>query len=97
MDSSLAEPHRRMARPSLAFAFLPERTRHVFAPDHLARLGELCRVLDERPLEHFDDARARAILAKRRFWSQAGVVRTLTFRSWSERRDSASSRMRLGR
>jgi phosphoglycerate dehydrogenase-like enzyme len=64
MDSSPAEPHRPAARPNLAFAFLPERTRHVFSPAHLARLGEMCRVLDERPLERFDDARARSVLAQ---------------------------------
>lgn len=50
--------------PKLAFAFRPDKTRHVFAPEALARLRACCDVLSETPFEEFSRAEARRVLAE---------------------------------
>lgn len=50
-------------RPTLAFAYKPAYTQKVFAENQLARLDELCRVLDWAPLQDFSEPHARKILA----------------------------------
>jgi phosphoglycerate dehydrogenase-like enzyme len=49
--------------PGLAFAFGPVSLEALFGPGELARIGQLCRILDPRPLQRLDDARARTVLA----------------------------------
>lgn len=50
-------------KPGIALAMDPARTGHVLPPDLLARLATLGRIVDPVPLERFDDARARSVLA----------------------------------
>lgn len=74
-----------MKRPRAAFAFLPQRTKHVFAERDRRRLAELCDIPDETPLEHFDDARAAAALAEAEIlitgWGCAGIDASMITRA----------------
>lgn len=47
-----------MNRPVIAFAMQPARTRHVIAPETLARLAQAGRVLSPEPITDFAGARA---------------------------------------
>jgi phosphoglycerate dehydrogenase-like enzyme len=51
-------------RPKLVFAYDPERTRHVFSPETLARLNACCDVLSEHPLKQLDTPEARQMLSQ---------------------------------
>lgn len=50
-------------KPGFAFACSPERTRHVFLPEHIDRLRAIGTLLDDDPMETFAGDHARAILA----------------------------------
>jgi phosphoglycerate dehydrogenase-like enzyme len=47
----------------LAFAFSPVAIETLFGVGELARIGQLCHILDRRPMRRLDDAAARDILA----------------------------------
>lgn len=51
-------------RPKLAFAFSPERTRHVFDAAALARLAQSCDILSPEPMQSFAGDEARRLLAE---------------------------------
>ncbi|RVH36091.1 hydroxyacid dehydrogenase [Sinorhizobium meliloti] len=51
-----------MTPPAIAFAMQPDRTRHVFTPELVSRLGRLAHILDERPMAEFD-GRSEQLLA----------------------------------
>lgn len=51
-------------RPKLAFAMLADRTRHVFDAQSLAQLEQTVEIVRREPLEEFDSAEARAVLAE---------------------------------
>lgn len=51
-------------RPKLAFAFHPDKTRHVFDDDALARLDACCDVLSLEPIQSLQDPSAQRLLAK---------------------------------
>ena len=51
-------------RPKLAFAMRPDRTRHVFDAEALARLARTADIVRQAPLEEFDSAEARAVLGQ---------------------------------
>ncbi|ENN84132.1 putative glycerate dehydrogenase [Rhizobium freirei PRF 81] len=51
-------------RPAIALAMQPSRTRHVLPEALIQRLGTVGRVLDAAPMQHFDDERAKKLLAE---------------------------------
>ncbi|EJB04846.1 phosphoglycerate dehydrogenase-like oxidoreductase [Rhizobium leguminosarum bv. trifolii WSM597] len=53
-----------MSRPAIVLAMQPSRTEHVLPDEILRRLNGIGRLLDAEPLQHFDDARARRLLAE---------------------------------
>ncbi len=50
-------------RPKLAFAFSPEKTRHVFDAEALARLETCCDILSHEPIQSFSEPDAHRLLA----------------------------------
>ncbi|EJT03293.1 hydroxyacid dehydrogenase [Rhizobium sp. CCGE 510] len=53
-----------MSRPAIVLAMEPSRTEHVLPEGMLQRLDTVGRLLDSKPLQHFDDERARRLLAE---------------------------------
>ena len=53
-----------MSHPAIALAMQPSRTEHVLPDEVLRRLDRIGRLLDSKPLQHFDDERARRLLAE---------------------------------
>ncbi len=51
-------------RPAIAFAMQPSRTQHVLPEALVQRLGAIGRVLDDEPMQSFDDERAAKLLAE---------------------------------
>ena len=51
-------------RPKLAFAFQPDKTRHVFDAEALRRLDACCDIVSQTPIASFADPEARHILAE---------------------------------
>ncbi len=51
-------------RPKLAFAFQPDKTRHVFDAEALRRLAACCDILSEAPISSFADPEAKRLLAE---------------------------------
>ena len=51
-------------RPKLSFAYDPQKTRHVFDKEAMARLGACCDILSPEPLTGFASGEARALLAQ---------------------------------
>lgn len=51
-------------QPKLIFAFDPEKTRHVFLPETLERLGRSCTILSPHPLTSFSTPEARQLLGE---------------------------------
>src|SRR5690606_16100655 len=49
--------------PKLAFAFDPQRTRHVFDAEALGRLAACCEILSPQPLQSFATPEAQPLLA----------------------------------
>lgn len=50
--------------PKLAFAFDPQRTRHVFDAEALGRLAACCEILSPQPLQSFATPEAQPLLAQ---------------------------------
>jgi len=61
MSEPTAKKHERLA---LAFAFRPSAAAGVFSAASLRRLGELCEVVADEPLQSLDDSHGRAVMAK---------------------------------
>ena len=53
-----------MNRPAIVLAMEPSRTEHVLPDEILRRLDTIGRLLDSEPLQHFEDERARRLLAE---------------------------------
>ncbi len=53
-----------MNRPAIVLAMEPSRTEHILPEDVLHRLDRIGRLLDAQPLQHFDDTRAKRLLAE---------------------------------
>ncbi|PST23852.1 hydroxyacid dehydrogenase [Mesorhizobium plurifarium] len=51
-----------MTLPTVAIAMQPERTRYVFTPELLSRLGDVARILDRQPMTEFGDERSQRLL-----------------------------------
>ncbi|RFC00320.1 hydroxyacid dehydrogenase [Rhizobium leguminosarum bv. trifolii] len=53
-----------MSRPAIVLAMEPSRTEHVLPDEILRRLDTIGRLLDSEPLQHFEDERAKRLLAE---------------------------------
>ena len=53
-----------MSHPAIVLAMQPSRTEHVLPDEVLRRLDGIGRLLDAKPLQRFDDERARRLLAQ---------------------------------
>lgn len=53
-----------MSQPAIILAMQPSRTQHVLPDEVLRRLGGIGRLLDSKPLQRFDDERAKRLLAE---------------------------------
>ena len=53
-----------MNRPAIVLAMEPSRTEHVLPDEILRRLDTIGRLLDSEPLQHFEDERAKRLLAE---------------------------------
>ncbi|MBX5155540.1 MULTISPECIES: hydroxyacid dehydrogenase [unclassified Rhizobium] len=53
-----------MSRPAIVLAMEPSRTEHVLPEGLLQRLDTVGHLLDSKPLQHFNDERARRLLAE---------------------------------